>query len=418
MKVLHLNHSDINGGAARAAYRIHHALRAAGVDSSMSVNVAASGDWTVQAPLPKWSHLLAPLRPQLISFLVNTLRTQNRILHSPAILPSKRLKEINACDADLVHLHWIAGEMLSIADIGRIKKPLLWTLHDMWAFCGAEHYAFDDRWRQGYRRDNRPAHESGFDLNRWTWRRKLKHWRRPLHIATPSRWLADCVRQSALMRDWPVSVAPNCIDTERWRPMEQSTARQLFGLPQAAPLLLFSAAGGVAAHHKGFDLLVAALARLGQEIPQLQLVISGQHPARQPPDLGLPIHYVGSLHDDLSLCALYNAVDVVATPSRLDNFPNVAVEAHACGAPVVAFAVCGLLDIVEHQGSGYLAKPFDVDDLAAGIKWTLNLPATGGGETTRQSLRLTARNRALQLFANDVVAARYKALYEQVLQDQ
>jgi hypothetical protein len=78
------------------------------------------------------------------------------------------VKRINAWDADVVHLHWVQGEMLSIADIVRIQKPIVWMLHDMWAFCGAEHYTEEFHWREGHRCDNRPADESVFDLNRWT----------------------------------------------------------------------------------------------------------------------------------------------------------------------------------------------------------------------------------------------------------
>lgn len=195
MKVIHLNHSDISGGAARAAYRIHHSLREAGVDSRMWVNKATAGDWTVDGPATKVAKALAAVRGHAASPLVTTLKTGNPIIHSPAILPSQWVKRINASDADIVHLHWVQGEMLSIADIGRIEKPIVWTLHDMWAFCGAEHLAWDDRWREGYRRDNRPPHESGFDLNRWTWQRKRKHWQQPMHIVTPSQWLGDCVRE-------------------------------------------------------------------------------------------------------------------------------------------------------------------------------------------------------------------------------
>ena len=102
---------------------------------------------------------------------------------------------INSSDADVVNLHWVQAEMLSIADISRIAKPLVWTLHDMWAFSGAEHCAWDNRWRDGYRRNNRPKHERGFDLNRWAWQRKRKYWRRPMQIVCPSQWLADCGRQ-------------------------------------------------------------------------------------------------------------------------------------------------------------------------------------------------------------------------------
>jgi hypothetical protein len=181
MHIIHLNQSDIIGGAARAAYRIHHCLRESGVDSRMWVNQARAGDWTVEGPRNKFEKTMGLIRPQLARPLVNTLRTENPVLHSPQLIPSQWVKRINASDADIVHLHWVQGDMLSIADIGHITKPLVWTLHDMWAFCGAEHYTDDNRWQESYHRHNRPSHESGFDLNCWTWQRKRKHWKNPIH---------------------------------------------------------------------------------------------------------------------------------------------------------------------------------------------------------------------------------------------
>ena len=407
MKILQINHSDVNGGAARAAYRIHHALREAGVDSTMWVNVAATADWTVEGPTNKLGKIAVRARPQVASLLTKTLRTENPIVHSPAILPSNWVKRLNASDADVVHLHWVQGEMLSIADIGRIEKPIVWTLHDMWAFCGAEHYTEEFRWQEGYRRENRPAFESGFDLNRWTFERKRKHWQSPMHIVTPSRWLCDCVRESAVMRDWPVSVIPNCLDIERWRPMEQSLARELLGLPADVPLLLFGAMDGANDPRKGFDLLTSALGHLRGEICGLELVVFGQLEPNNPPGLGFPIHYTGHLHDDLSLRALYSAADALVVPSRQDNLPNTAVEAHACGTPVIAFNIGGLSDIVEHQRTGYLAKAFETDDLAAGIQWILL-------HLDKAATRKLARDYAERFFNSKVVAKQYADVYGKV----
>ena len=101
-----------------------------------------------------------------------------------------------------------------VADAGNIKKPVVWTLQDMWAFCGVVHYTEYHRWRDGYTARNRPSYESGFDLRRWTAARKLKHWKRPMHIVTPSRWLADYATQSMLMLDRPITVIPDTINTD------------------------------------------------------------------------------------------------------------------------------------------------------------------------------------------------------------
>lgn len=413
MKVIQLNHSDINGGAARAAYRIHHSLRGVGVDSQMWVDAASSGDWTVQGPPTKVKKALAKVRPILGGLVFKPFfKTGNPVIHSPALLPSGRVRALNDSDVDVLHLHWVQGDMLSVADIGQLRKPVVWTLHDMWVFCGAEHYTEDYRWRDGYVKGSRPAYESGFDLNRWTWQRKRKHWQRPMHIVTPSRWMAQCVRESALMRDWPVTVVPNCLDTNKWKPLDKGLARDLLGLPKGVPLLLFGAMGGGNDPRKGFDLLLKALQHLRGELKALELVVFGQLAPKEPPDLGFPIHYTGHLHDDLSLRALYSAADVMLIPSRQDNLPNTGVESLACGTPVVAFDVCGLPDIVQHQHTGYLARPFDTEDLAHGIRWVL-------ADCDRyNTLSQQARAFAVKHFSNAVVAEQYRAVYDAAIKAQ
>lgn len=405
MKLLLLNHSDICGGAARAAYRIHHALRAAGIDSRMWVNVATLGDSTVESPMGMWAKGMTRLRP-LVGRMVNQfLITSNPILHSSAVLPSKWSARINSTEADVVHLHWINDEMMSVGDIGRIRKPVVWTLHDMWAFSGAEHYTEDLRWRGGYTRHNRPAYESGMDLNRYVWWRKRKAWQRPMHIVAPSHWLAECARQSVLMRDWPVTVVHNALDTEVWCPVDKTLARRLLGLPVEAPLLLFGAMGQSNDPRKGFDLLRLALQHLRGQVSDLRLLVFGQLAPLVPEDLGFPVHYTGHLHDDLTIRVLYSAADVTVIPSRQDNLPNTGTEALACGTPVVAFNVCGLPDIVRHQQTGYLAKAFDVEDLARGIQWVL------ADRERLGRLSIMARQDAVARFSYSVVAAKYRQIY-------
>lgn len=409
MKIIHISHSDIQGGAALAAYRIHQALRLRGLDSTMAVNVSTSGDWTVQSHQTKLAKGLARLRPQLGSLPRQWLRTDNPILHSPAIIPSTWSERLNCTDADVLHLHWVNGEMLSIHDISKLGKPVVWTLHDMWAFCGAEHYTEEFRWRQGYCKYNRPSYESGFDLNRWTWNRKRKYWQKPLQIVTPSQWLADCVTKSALMGDWPVRVVPNTINTDIWQPFDQNLARKLLHLPLDVPLLLFGALNGSRDPRKGFDLLQAALNHLRGQMPGLQLIVFGQLAPKEPIDLGFPIHYMGHLHDELSLRILYSAADVMTIPSRQDNLPNTGLEAHACGTPMIAFNTCGLPDIVEHLQTGYLAKAFDTNDLAHGIQWLLS------DRSRLMTLGLAARQRALDKWSVKVVAEAYQNVYDSVL---
>jgi glycosyltransferase involved in cell wall biosynthesis len=409
MQIAHLNYSDSIGGAARAANRIHHALRDEGIESFLLVNRGSLPEPTVIAPATAPGRLLARARRLLASPWRSLLKTDDSSLHSPACIPSGWARRLNASAADVVHLHWINGEMMSIADIGRLTKPTVWTLHDMWAFCGAEHYTDSTRWREGYTVANRPPQESGFDLNRWTWRRKQRHWRRPLQIVTPSRWLAGCVQQSELLKSWPVAVIPNPIDTTVWQPVERQLARRTLNLPLQSPILLFGGLGGVEDRRKGFDLLRDAVQMLRGRVAGLELVVFGQLAPTEAAPLGLPIRHTGYVDDDARLRLLYSAADAVVVPSRLEAFGQTASEAHACGTPVIAFDNSGPADIVEHRNTGYLARAFEVQDLANGIAWVLEADADG------RRLGIAARERACRLWDSRVVARCYTDLYESVL---
>jgi glycosyltransferase involved in cell wall biosynthesis len=118
----------------------------------------------------------------------------------------------------------------------------------------------------------------------------------------------------------------------------------------------------------------------------------------------LPLRFAGRLHDDLSLALAYAAADVVVVPSRLDNLPQSATEALACGTPVVAFRQGGLEDVVEHRVSGWLAQPFNPHHLALGIAWCLNTPGLAPSPARLSGWRPAA------------VAEAHTALYGSVLE--
>ena len=393
IEVLHFN-ASAHGGAALASERIHAAVSEVGVSSAL---------WT---PESSGERLGGRLRRAAGRQLTRLLRTENDIRHTPAFFPGSWRLGLNSEAAGLLHLHWMGNEALSVKQIGAIKGPVIWTLHDMWAFCGAEHVAYDQRWREGYRHDNRPEQERGFDLNRWVWARKVKHWKRPIQIVAPSRWMAQCVRDSALMKDWPVAHIPNPIDTKFWRPMPKQQAREHLGLPQDEKLILFGTFGETFAWHKGFDLLIEALKKLKEQRKGIQLLVLGQDKSSSKSG-NLPLHayFCGQINDQARLLLHYCAADVLVIPSRVDNLPNTGVEALACGTPVVAFNTGGLSDIVEHGKTGYLARAFDTGDFANGIYRILKNNAA-------EKFSSSARSKAIKEFSLPVVGAQYQLIYE------
>jgi glycosyltransferase involved in cell wall biosynthesis len=401
MKIIHISSSD-SGGAGRAAYRIHKSLLSIGVDSEMWVNRKKTRDSKVLCPAGKFSKFLAYLKPHTRIPFRQLLLTKNTILHSPAIFASSWIRKINQSDADIINLHWVQHEMLSISDIAKIKKPIVWTLHDMWVFCGAEHISWDKRWKNGYYSFNRPSHEKGFDLNKWTWERKKKYWKKTYQIITPSNWLSKCVKQSKLMFKWPVTTIGNPIDTRLWKPENKKKCRDFFKFSHKDKILLFGTFGSNLEYHKGFDILKKTLRQINNK--NLKLVIFGENKKIKFSELDTQVIDIGFIKKNEELKYLYSAADATIIPSRIESFGQMASESSACGTPVIAFRTGGLKDIVEHKITGYLAKNFESEDLANGINWILS-------SKNKKKISQNARKRIINNFDNYKIAKKYLKVY-------
>jgi glycosyltransferase involved in cell wall biosynthesis len=412
------------GGAARATARIATAIREHGPSSGIRLTVR---------PVFALGHSLADMSGYPGGWITSSTRTasqlvrhrvwdrlpwgtENPALHSRADVRTGIGRETNRAVPDVVNLHWLGTGTMSIGEVGHLRSPVVMTLHDMWAFTGAEHYVFDRRFEAGYLRGTRPDGEAGIDWNRLVWRRKHRAWRRPMHIITPSRWLADCVGRSRLMSDWPTTVIPYPLDTEFWRPGDQLEARKLLGLPSGRVLVLFGADGGASNPIKGGDLLDVALQRLpgllGPDLKatDVEFVVFGGETRSVEPSGRLPFvtHHLGRLLDDRLVRAAYLAADVMVVPSRLEALGQTGSEAQACGVPVVAFDVAGQKDVVEDRESGRLARPYDSADLAAAIAWVL------ADESRMRRLGSNARSVAIARYAPQNVSDAYADVFRAV----
>lgn len=413
MKILIVNTSDLEGGAARAAYRIHKGLQEIGISSKMLVQFKTSDDKAVIGPGNKLKRGLALLRPTFDSAFKKLFSGGSKTIFSPAWLPfSGILSQINSISPDIVHLHWICGAMLRIEELKRINKPILWTLHDMWSFTGGCHYNDGcERFRQACGNCPQLDRNGKNDLSRSVLRRKKKAWSKlNITIVTPSTWLAECAKESSLFSGRRMEVIPNGLNLDLFKPINKTTAREIWDLPNNKKLFLFGGMSAVSDHRKGFDLLYEGLKQLSAKwSDKAELIVFGASEPENSPDFGLPVHYLGRLHDDVSLALLYSAADVMVTPSRQEAFGQTASESLACGTPVVAFGATGLLDIVDHKINGYLAKPFDTSDLAAGIDWVLS------DDKRHKNLCIKAREKAVACFDIKKVAGQYAELYGEVL---
>ena len=411
MKVLHLSTSDIDNGGARAAYRLSQGLQSLGCSSQMLVRAKFSGDRMV---VPEKS-LLTKLGPPMSGLPLRLYPKYKSGMFSPQWFPDVLAPRVAQVNPDIVNLHWVCNGFLKIETLPKFQKPLVWTLHDMWPFTGGWVYTQEC---QNYKNScgNCPQLHSDLskDLSHWVLQRKLKAWENlNLTIVATSSWMADCAKSSTIFKNTRVETIPLGLDTDKYRPVDQSIARNLLNLPQDRQLILFGALNPTSDPRKGFHLLKPALQQIANNgwKDRIELVVFGASKSEQEIDLGFKTHYLGYLHDDISLALAYSSADVTIVPSIQEAFGQTASESLSCGTPVVAFGNTGLKDIVDHHQNGYLVTTFEIDDLAKGIIWVLE------DKERHQKLKYHAREKSLREFANKTQASRYLSLYTDILEN-
>lgn len=421
MRIVHLSNSDLEGGAARAAYRLHSGLRRGDCDSVMLVKRRSGNDPTVTQFVPPMTlphrvrrrvrrsliqRSFARYRPALGSGF--EMFTDDRSEHGRDVLEQLP-------PSDVVHLHWVAG----MFDFGAFfpsvpaRVPVVWTVHDMNPFTGGCHYDLGcGRYVEGCGRCPALGSNRVRDLSRAILRRKLQALQRVdparLHVVTPSRWLhGEALRAGPTLGRFPMSVIPYGLDLEAFAPRDRAAARHLLGLPQEANVVLF-VADFLDNSRKGFAFMAEALRDL-REVDRLLLVSAG----RGSPVLDghVPHAHLGFVGNDRLLSLVYSAADLFVLASLQDNLPNTALESLACGTPVVGFAVGGIPDIVQDGVTGFLVPPLDVGDLRAAIVEGLRDPAR------RARMGAVGRHVAIDQYGLPLQTERYLKLYASMSAD-
>jgi len=416
MKILIVNTSDIQGGAARAAYRLHKALLNLDIKSTMLVQNKSTDDYTVKTiSNTKFQKITDKLRPYINNIPLIFYKNRTKTLFSTSLFGSNTVvNKINELNPDIVHLHWIVRGMIKIEDLKNIKAPIVWSLHDNWAFTGGCHIMWEcEKYKNECGLCPRLGSTKDNDLSRKIFKRKYIIFSKieNITIVGLSKWLTECSKNSTLLKNKKHINLPNPINTDIYKSFEKKKARELWNLPKNKKLVLFGAMDATSDINKGFAELIKALSILN--LKNIELVVFGSNEPERSQNLGFKTHYMGHLHDDVSLVTLYSAVDVMIVPSLQESFGQTASESMACKTPVVAFGATGLLDIVNHKKNGYLAKPFDVEDLANGIEWVLNLD-----DNLYDKLCKNAREKVVREFDSKIVAKKYIELYKEVLNEK
>lgn len=417
MRVLIVNTSEKDGGAAVASNRLMDALNNNGVKAKMLVRDKVTDDITVVGlghPMRQRWHFL--WERWCIFWRLHFQREHLFDLDIANIgTDITRLPEFK--EADIIHLAWVNQGMLSLSGIQKILKsgkPIVWTMHDIWPATGICHTALGCNTFKTGCRDCKylPGGGSTNDLSTKLFARKRKLYQHSgIHFVTCSKWLGDQARQSALLTGMNIFTIPNPIDTHIYKKGDQRQARLHAGLPAEGNIILF-VSQRVTLERKGMNYFIKGLEKLLEQHPEMKdntsIAILGGHSEELAPMLPLRSYSLGYINDDRKIVDVYNSANVYVLPSLDDNLPNTIMEAMACGVPCVGFKVGGIPEMIDHEKNGYVARFKDTADLAEGIHWVLR-------EADHEALSQAAVAKVTASYSQRAVAMQYIEVYNQAM---
>ena len=417
MRVLHINSSDSSGGASRACIDIHNSLVEKGIDSHILVQSGRSHSAAITSVNKNYTAKIKTFFRIAIDYLFITLfsvKERGRFSFPFVGKDISNLKIVQ--EADIINLHWINEGFFSIKTLKRVAnlgKPVVWTLHDMWAFTGGCHYSLGCRKFESkcsFCPSLRIRGEN--DFSNKIFKEKFELFEQfDVNIVTCSEWLASETKKSSLLKGKKIIVIPNTLKTKIYKPINRVSALNKINLDTSKKYILFGTMT-LKDERKGFDLFIQCVKILKDSYPELsgslKLLVVGSGKNMRGVELPLETIFLGRINNEYEMADIYNAGSLFVAPSREDNLPNTVMEALSCGTPVVAFKIGGMPDMIDHKINGYLAEPFNVNDLMNGILWVLKHPEPN-------QLSEAARTKILRLYNYSTVADSYLELYGNIL---
>lgn len=411
MKILHINTAQ-QGGAALCARRIHEALVKAGEDSKMLFAEGSELPEGIEGAIAKKDECLWIKIPVLRSiiwrlihylpFLMNAEKLQEQVdeansKHLYLHIPLSQYKNIAEHPlirwADVIHLHWVSGFIDYPTFFKKVRKPIIWTLHDKHPAVGLQHYSsvffpipdklksLDDFCKK-IKRESLVKAEN-------------------LNIVAISKMMEGICQNSDVLRGFPITLIHNGIDASCFKLYVKQEVRKEIGLLPDAMIFLFSASD-IHDSNKGLNRVVNALEKV--DIPNKMLVCIGMS-TKPTPDASFPILLTGLLNDQDKISKYYSSADFFIQASLEEAFGQTPLEAMACGTPVVSFP-CGIASDLINENNGIVCEDFTADALANGIKTAMS----------REYDPKIIREDVINRFSYDKIAQQYLDLYKKILE--
>ncbi len=325
----------------------------------------------------------------------------NSNLESYSILPIVPKINLNyKLNTDIYNIHWVQHEFINIFDMYKLpKNRIVWTMHDCWPIEGTEHYPLQKIRPYFYQKIQKFMKEQKKELIK----------RKNIHLVAPSNWIKKQALNSFDDFEPKVITIPNAIPNIFFEEYSKFKARKNLNLPQDKILILFSSYGGERDLRKGMKFIRQLLNFKENEISNLEFITIGSFKELNKYNKE-KLSTLGKIKGDLKLREVYKAIDIVIVPSLIDNLPQVATEAQACGRPVIGFDTGGMKDIVINDKTGCLSINKDCISLQKNINRVIEKNLLNESKANQIS------KRAFKLWNNNVIKNSYTELYNKILE--
>lgn len=265
------------------------------------------------------------------------------------------IRKIEKINPDVIHLHNIHGYYINIEILfdylKKANKKVIWTLHDCWSFTGHCAY-FDfvgcDKWKiecyQCPQKNTYPA-SNFLENSKWNYKKKKELFTglSNLKIITPSKWLADLVKESFL-KEYLVEVRYNEIDKEIFRPRESDFRKKC----EIEDKFIILGVASPWSKRKGFEDFI----ELSKIISEKEVIIMVGLNKKQIKKLPKNIIGIEKTNNQIELAEIYSTSDLFFNPTYEDNYPTTNLEAIACGTYVVTYNSGGSAECITGNING------------------------------------------------------------------
>ena len=237
MKILFISYSDGGGGAAKAIFNL---IKSFGHSSKYKLLVIDKREKNKTTKLYQFGFFGKVLRRLRYLIAQIIFLNQKFYVMSLNLINSGLSTYINNSTFDIINFHWINCETISLSEIRKINKPIVWTLHDMWPISGIYHYDLDKKY---FDKENKNILKKKYFnfLDELTKKRKKKLFKyKKIHLVSPSKWLLEKAKKSGLPFG-SMEVIPNPINSLIYKKSNNFyLLKKKYKIPKNKKILLYS----------------------------------------------------------------------------------------------------------------------------------------------------------------------------------